>query len=82
MKDIKLSVGVGEDRDGKFLAHKCDLGYENAVDNYRINITKRYYKTVEIEYIKNMPIDEFYDLLSKMKDEEIRRKDECHKPFR
>jgi len=81
MKDIKLSIGVGEDRDGKFLAHKYDLGYGNIIDNYIEEISKWYYKTVEVEYIKNMPIDEFYDLLSKVKDEEIRRKDECHKPL-
>ena len=81
MKDIKLSTWTGEDSDGKFLGHKYDLGYGNLIDNYIEDITKWYYKTVEVEYIKNIPTDMFYDLLSKMKDEEIRRKDEYIEPI-
>jgi hypothetical protein len=63
----KLEITTGEDEEGLFQQDSL------VMNEMRTNITKRYYKIVDEQMLKNMPLDTLKDLVKKGIDEINRR---------
>jgi len=57
--EAKCNITVGKDGTGEFMQHQLEIG------DTKTNITRAYYKIVDEQLIKNMPLDILEDMVAK-----------------